>query len=101
MIFDKPIELQKRNEISEEWEHLYDLHAHINKARNDSEYLNGGAIRSKIKRIFTIRYFSELEEIEANTQDYRLIYKNQSYNITAYDDYMMKHQTIKLLGELY
>ncbi len=101
MIFDKPVKLQKRNEISEEWETIFYLHANINKARDDSEYLNGGAIRSKIKRVFTIRYFSGLEEIETNTQDYRLLYKEHSYNITAYDDFMMNHQTVKLLGELY
>lgn len=100
-IYDRPITLQKRNEMSEEWEDLYTLHARINKASDDNEYLNAGSIRSKVKKVFEIRYFADLENIEANTQDYRILYKKVSYNVTAYDDYMLQHKTVKLLGESY
>lgn len=101
MIFDKPITLQKRNEISEEWDNLYNLHARINKASEDNEYLNSGSIRSKVKKVFEVRYFKQLENIECNTQDYRILYNGISYNVTAYDDYMLQHKTVKLIGESY
>lgn len=100
-IYDRPITLQKRNEMSEEWEDLYTLHARINKASDDNEYLNAGSIRSKAKKVFEVRYFAELENIEINTQDYRIVYKNVHYNVTAYDDFMLQHKTVKLIGESY
>lgn len=98
-MYDKPIIIQKIDEATEQWTDLFDkpLHARVNKS-NGSEYLNAGASRSKANRVFEVRYFKDLEPIALNTQFYRLIYRGNIYNITDYDDFMEKHQTIKLLG---
>lgn len=97
MVYDKPIVIQKINDITEQWEPLYGLHARINKS-GGSEYLNAGANQSKSTRVFEIRYFPGLEAIDFDRGSYRIIYRGHFYNITDYDDYQESHKTVKLLG---
>ena len=99
MVFDKPIVIQKWNEDIEDWENLFDkpLHARINKS-SGSEYLNAGAIQSKSNKVFEVRYIPDLEPIDSDRGSYRILYRGREYNITDYDDYLEKHQTVKLLG---
>lgn len=97
MAFNLPIEIQKIDETTESWSHLYNLHAEINKS-NGSEYLNTGAERSKATLVFKVRYFKSLEDIFLNTQLYRIVYRGNIYNIEDYDDFKEQHKTIRLLG---
>lgn len=100
-IFDKPIEIQTLDEESETWVTKYTTHSYINKAKPNSEYLNAGAIQSKRALTFEIRYFKALEDIAINTQHYRILFDNIPYNIEDYDDYLLQHKTVKLLGVSY
>lgn len=102
MVYDKPIVIQKINEDTEEWEDLFDkpLHAKVNKS-GGSEYLNAGANQSKSNRVFEVRYFKALEDIDDNRGLYRILYRDKPYNITDYDDYLEQHKTVKLLGVSY
>lgn len=97
MVFDKPIVIEKINEESEKWEPLFTLHARVNKT-GGSEYLNAGANQSKSTRTFEVRYFRNLEPIDEDRGSYRILYRDRYYNITDYDDYLEKHETVKLLG---
>ena len=99
--FDRPITIQKFNELTEEWDDVYKVHASINKAKSNNEYLNAGAIQGKINRVFEVRYFKNLESIDANMQSYRVVYNGTPYNIVDYDDYKLLHKTVKLLGVSY
>lgn len=94
--YDRPIIIQKLDD-TEEWVDLYKLHASVNKS-NGSEYLNAGANQSKSTKVFEVRYFSDLEDIDQNRGIYRIIYRGNPYNITDYDDYQESHKTVKLLG---
>lgn len=100
MTYDKPILIQKLNENTEEWKDLYILHARVNKS-GGSEYLNAGANQSKSNRLFEVRYFKDLENIDDNRGLYRILYRGKPYNITDYDDYLEQHKTVKLLGVSY
>ena len=100
-VFDRPIIIQKRNDKAKAWEDLYKVHASINKAKTDNEYLSAGAIQSKRNLTFEVRYFAALEDISLNLQLYRSLYRGIPYNITDYDDYMLKHITVKILGVSY
>ena len=97
--YNRPISIQRINETTELWEDVYNLHAYVNKASDDNEYLNAGAIQSKRKLVFEIRYFADLEAISFNTQLYRVVFGGVAYNVTSYDDYLLQHKTVKLLGE--
>lgn len=98
MVFDKPIIIQKIDEASELWVDVYNVHARVNKS-GGSEYLTAGANRSKSTRVFEVRYFKDLEDIDANRGLYRIVYRGNTYNVVDYDDFQEEHQTVKLLGE--
>ena len=100
-VFDRPIIIQKINELTETWENLYSVHASINKAKSDNEYLNAGAIQAKKTLVFEVRYFKDLEDISLNTQRYRISYRGVPYNSADYDDFMLLHKTVNLLGVSY
>lgn len=100
-IYDRPISIQRINEITEKWEDAYNVHASINKSSSDNEYLNAGAIQAKKNLTFEVRYFADLEDISLNLQSYRIVYLGVPYNIIDYDDYMLKHKSVKMLGVSY
>lgn len=100
-VFDKPIEIQTQDELTELWTTKFKVHASINKAKSNSEYLKAGAIQCKVARIFEVRYFKDLEDIAFNNQKYRILFQGVPYDIEDYDDYMLEHKTIKLLGVSY
>lgn len=97
MVYDKPITIQKIDEVTELWTDLFNLHARVNKT-GGSEYLNAGANQSKSTRVFEVRYFPDIEQIDANRGSYRVIYRGRIYNIEDYDDFQELHKNIKLLG---
>ena len=99
--YDKPITIQKIDESTETWADVFHLHATINKSKTGSEYLNAGAIQSKQTLTFEVRYFKELEAIDLNRQLYRIVYRGVQYDIKDYDDFMLEHKTVKLLGVSY
>lgn len=99
--FDKPIVIQKINETTEQWEDVFRVHASINKAKSDDEYLNAGAIQGKKNLTFEIRYFADLEDISLNKQSYRVVYQGVPYDVKDYDDFMQQHKTVKLMAVSY
>lgn len=100
-VFDRSIIIQKIDEITEDWEDVFKVHACINKATSDNEYLNAGAIQGKKNLTFEVRYFSGLEDISLNLQRYRILFQNVPYDLKDYDDFMLQHKTVKLLGVSY
>ena len=100
-VFDRPITIQKLNSKAKQWEDVFKVHASINKAKSDNEYLGAGAIQAKKNLTFELRYFEGLEDISLNLQLYRILYRKVPYNITDYDDFMLQHKTVKLLGVSY
>lgn len=99
--FDKPIVIQKIDEVTEQWADCYGLHARINKSKTGNEYLNAGAVRGKRTLTFEVRYFADIENISFDTQGYRILYRGIPFNIEDYDDYKLQHKTVKLLGVSY
>ena len=100
-VYDRPIVIQKINEDTEQWDDVYKVHARINKSKNDNEYLSAGAIVAKENLVFEVRYFAEIEDIRGHLQHYRIVYRDVTYNIEDFDDYMLQHKTVKLLGASY
>ena len=100
-LFDRPIVIQERDEITELWTDKFKVHASVNKAKSDDEYLNAGAVQGKKNLTFEVRYFEDLEVISFNIQNYRIIYLGEPYDLKDYDDFMLRHKTVKLLGVSY
>lgn len=100
-LYDKSIVIQKRDESTEKWSDVFSLHAKINKGKSDDEYLSAGAVQGKRSLVFELRYFSGLEDISCNIQLYRIVYRGITFDIKDYDDFMLEHKTVKLLGVSY
>ena len=99
--YDKPILIQRIDEETETWKDVFSVHAFINKTKTDNEYLNAGATRTKKNLTFEVRYFSDIEDISLNLESYRVVFQGTPYNLVDYDDFMLKHKTVKLLGVSY
>lgn len=99
--FDRPITIQKINELTEDWDDVYKVHARVNKTKTDSEYMNAGAVQGKKYLTFEVRYFKQLEDISLNTQCYRVVLQGVPFNLVDYDDFKLLHKTVKLLGVSY
>ena len=99
--FDRPIIIQKIDEATETWTDVFNLHARINKAKSDSKYLSAGAIQGKRTLTFEVRYFPDIEDISFNLSTYRILYKGIPYDINDYDDFMLNHKTVKMVGVSY
>lgn len=100
MTYDKPIVIQKIDQDTETWSDLWPLHARINKTTG-TEFVEAGADRSQSTKTFELRYFTELEDVDFNRGLYRIMYRDHAYNIVDYDDYMEKHQTVRLKAVSY
>ena len=100
MSFDKPITIQQIDEETEEWSDKWNLHARINKT-SGTEYVNAGADISRAVKIFEVRYFQDLADVDYNRGLYRIIYRDHVFNIVDYDDYMERHQTVRIKAESY
>jgi len=100
VVYDKPIIIQTRDEDTEKWIDKFTLHARVNKS-GGSEYLKAGAVQSRSNRVFEVRYFPEIEAIDDSRDMYRILYRDRTYNIEDYDDYLEQHKTVKLLGVSY
>lgn len=100
MVYGNSIIIEKKDKSSGKWGDFATLHARVNKT-GGNEYLNAGAVRSQSTLTFEVRYSPKVEEIRSNTQLFRVFYRNNYYNVVDYDDYMEKHQSIKLLGVSY
>ena len=100
-VFDRPISIQRINEDGKTWDDVFKVHARINKSKADNEYLSSGAIQGKKSLTFEVRYFKALENLSLNIQSYRIVYQGVPYDIKDFDDYMLQHKTVKILGVSY
>jgi head-tail adaptor len=100
MTYDKPITVQMQDSATEEWADRWKLHARVNKT-GGGQALNAGADQYRATLTFEVRYFSALEELRYNPQPFRIFYRGHNFKLVDYDDFMEKHQTVKLVGEAY
>lgn len=95
--FNHLIQFQKLNEDNVYIDY-YSCHAQINKTGGD-EYLIAGAVSTKNKFTFVVRYCKELKDLQFDTQTYRIIFNGITFNILDADDFKQNHKTIKIIGE--
>lgn len=102
MRYDKPIRIQVQDEQTEQWVDLLPktLHARVNKTGGGSTF-NAGADQYNLSLTFELRYIEALEAIRYNPQGYRIKYREHTFKVVDYDDYMEQHRTVKLVGDLY
>ncbi len=100
MTYDKPIVIQRIDEATEEWADHWNLHAKINKSTG-TEFMEAGANQSRSTKTFEFRYFPDLADVDYNRGLYRIKYRDHTFNIIDYDDYMENHETVRIKAESY
>lgn len=100
MIFDKRITIQCQDPDTEEWADKWRLRAHVNKT-GGGQALNAGADQYRATLTFTVRHFKALEDLRYNPQPYRIVYRDHTFKLVDYDDFMENHREVKLVGEAY
>lgn len=93
------ITLQRQGE-GNKWETVGAFHADVNTDLSE-EKLEGGAVQSRERLVFDMRYGPKVAAIRLNTQLYRVQYNGGTYKIVHYDDYMQKHRKVRLKGVSY
>lgn len=101
MRYDRPITVQVQDPDTEEWSDALHLHARVNKASGGNTEYNAAADQYHIRLTFDLRYVKALEDIAYSVQPYRILYSGRTFKVIDYDDYMERHLTISLVGELY
>lgn len=100
MVYDKPITIEVQDPLTERWEEALRLHARVNKTGGGTA-LNAGADQYRASLTFEVRYCRALEDLAYNPQPFRIVYRGRTFKVTDYDDFMERHQTVKLVGEYY
>ena len=98
MAMNKLISIQKLNVKTEIWEDYYKCYAEINKS-SGKEYFNAKTNINQNTFNFKVRYINKLEDTLFNTSQYRIIYKNNEFDIKNVDDKQEKRLKITYVAE--
>lgn len=99
-LYDKPIDLEIRDEDTEAWTQALHLHARVNNASADVR-LRAGASEDSLVRTFDVRYCAALEPVKLSPQLYRVLYRDGVYRVRGADDFEERHETVRITGERY
>lgn len=86
------------NEIGqqiESWSDYAKVHAYVNSYSGSEKYAGKRDI-SAADISFTVRYCKKISAI--NSVDFRIIFRNEVYNILFVDNYQFKNETLKILA---
>ncbi len=97
--YNIPIIIQKLDNETEIWEDYYSTHSEINKT-SGKEYFNASSNISSSIFDFKLRFCEKVEDIIFNTEIYRIIYKNRTFNIIDADRYKENDNNITLKGKI-
>lgn len=100
MAYNKLILVQVQDPDTEKWTDRLHLHAEVNKTGGGASF-SAGADQYRSTLTFRVRYTRLLEDIANGPQPFRIFYRNRTYKVVDYDDYMERHRDVKLVGELY
>ena len=79
------------------WRDYYTCHAYVNNL-SGKEYWEAAQLNAEKEIFFLIRYCSEAATID--TEHFRIIFREQIYNITFIDNVKYQNRTIKLRAAL-
>ena len=85
MAMNKFIKIEKLDPETEKWDEYYKCYAEVNKATG-KEYFNAKTNITQNTFNFKVRYIGKLEDTIFNTNQYRIIYKNNIFDIKNVDD---------------
>jgi putative phage head-tail adaptor len=79
------------------WEDYYSCYSYVNNL-SGNEYWAAAQVNSQVDLNFIIRYCSEVSHLDG--EHYRIIFRNQFYNIKFVDNVQYKNKSLKLRASL-
>lgn len=79
------------------WEDWYRCSAYVNNL-SGKEYWEAAQVNAQTDVYFIIRYCSEVKQL--NSECYRVVFRNQLYNITFVDNIQYQNKRVKLRATL-
>lgn len=79
------------------WEDYYSCYSYVNNL-SGHEYWAAAQVNSQVDLNFIIRYRSEVAHLDS--EHYRIIFRNQFYNIKFVDNVQYKNKSVKLRASL-
>ena len=79
------------------WEDYYSCYSYVNNL-SGNEYWAAAQVNAQSDLIFVIRYCSEVASLDS--EHYRIVFKEQLYNITFVDNAQYKNKSLKLRARL-
>lgn len=98
MAMKKLIRFEKLDTETENWSKYYECYAEVNKA-SGKEYFNAKTNITQYTFNFKVRYISKLEDTIFNTSQYRIIYKDNIFNIKNIDDKQEKRLKLTFVAD--
>lgn len=98
MAINKFIIIQKLDAETEKWNNYYKGYAEVNKS-SGKEYFNARTNITQNTLNFKVRYINKLEDVIFNTNQYRILYKNNIFNIVNVDDKQEKRIKLVFVGD--
>lgn len=105
MTYNKRIAIEKHvvtadiiGNQKEVWENVLNTYADIRHS-GGKEYYSAAQVNSQNDFIFRIRYSKTIENMPFKTADYRIIYKNNVFNVKSVENYLEKNQEFVIHGE--
>lgn len=79
------------------WEDYFSCYAYVNNL-SGNEYWAAAQVNAQTDLYFVIRYCSEIKEMDS--EHYRIIFRDQIYNISFVDNVQYQNKTVKLRASL-
>lgn len=102
-LLNQRITIQKRTTAtnengfsSETWAEYYSCRSYVN-GLSGSEYWAAHAVQAETTKVFTVRYCREVAAV--NPKDYRIVFKDDVYNITNVDIVRYENDTVKIKAQ--
>lgn len=79
------------------WEYYFSCYTYVNNL-SGNEYWAAAQVNAQTDLYFVVRYCSEIKEVDS--EHYRIIFRDQIYNISFVDNVQYQNKTVKLRASL-
>lgn len=96
-----PVMLQRVNDETESYEDVKRLYALKVNRKSGAESFDSAAGQYHLTLTFRFAYTKVFEQVRFEPQHFRLVYNDQPFSISDYDDYMEQHLFVNITGVAY
>ena len=97
MSIGDPVVIQRQSDDGEWGDYLKTYLLQANKTRS-KEYAAAGGEQNEARVTFRMRWVPPLSDVEFDMPRYRIVWRDRTYDVRGYDDFMYQHRKVDLVG---